>query len=170
MVEKLELDPEKGPIWEQQEGENAKAYRLFSLYRDYGPNRSVPAIFKKYNNTEFKYESHRGLQESYSSPCRWRERAAAYDAYILEEERKENEKLIREFNRERMQEALDLMNKSFAGMTKDIEEGNMQPRENRERYKMAFEMFRTLNNLDKESKIEHSGTVKIVFGDELEDV
>jgi hypothetical protein len=157
------------PVWEQQEGESTRAYMMFLLFRDYGPNRSVPAIFNKYNGIEFNYSTHSGLQE-YSGPMRWYERAKAFDSYILNQEQKENEALIKKFNKERMSEALELLAASFSQMKEDAAEGSLQPRENRERYKMAFEMFRTINNLDKEHKIEHSGEIKIIFGDELEEV
>lgn len=166
---KIELNPEKGPIWEQQEGETAKGYQAFCLYRDFGPTRTVKKVFNKYNGVEFEYNSTDGL-EHFSWPNRWTERAQAYDAHILKEESRENEALIKKFNKERMSEALELMNTAFEQMKKDLEEENLAPREKRERYKLGFEMFRTINNLDKDSKIEHSGTVKIVFGDELEKV
>jgi hypothetical protein len=168
-MDKLELDAEKGPIWEQQEGEPPKAYMLFCLYRDFGPHRTLAKVFAKYNGVEFNYTQPTGLH-MYSAPGRWIERAQAFDAHILEEEGKENERLIKKFNKERMEQALELMDASFEQMLIDIEDPNLPPREKRERYKLGFDMFRTINNLDKDSKIEHSGTVKIVFGDELKDV
>lgn len=164
---KIELDPSIAP-WKQQPGEASKAYHLFTLYRNYGPTRTASTVLNKYRGSEIDINS----LSTYSGRYRWRERAEAYDAYLLEKETKDNEKLIRKFNKKRMKEAINLMDEAYDQMKADVDKNAVQPRENRERYKLGFEMFRAINQLDREDKkkVEHSGSVSIIFGDEVKDV
>ena len=128
----------------------------------------IKKVFKKYNGIEFDV-AHSTFQ-NYSHQFKWTRRAAAYDDYIMQCELKDNEAIIRKFNKKRAKESLKMMDDYFDNMKKDAELGILQPKENRERYKMFYEIFRSVNKLDKDTKVEHSGTVNIVFGDELKDV
>lgn len=161
--------PDIPEVWEQQEGENTKTYSMFCLYRDYGPTRSLRKVYNKYKGIELDCQLNTFI--TYSGTNGWEKRAHAYDSYILAKELEDNEELIRNFNKRRGEEALKLMDQAFEMMKQDIELGQLQPKENRERYKMGFEIFRAINRLDKDNtRVEHSGKVNIVFGDELKDV
>ena len=62
-----------------------------------------------------------------------------------------------------------MMDKYFEWMEKE-DEGILTAREKRERFKLGFEVFNEIFQLDKDKKVEHSGSVTIVFGDEVKDV
>jgi hypothetical protein len=62
------------------------------------------------------------------------------------------------------------MDQAFLDMFSDKDKQERTPRENRERYKMGFEMFRAIFKLDKETRVEQSGTVRVVFTEALKDV
>lgn len=68
---KVEM-PEPEP-WEPQEGESARAYEAFCVYRDLGPKRSIREVCGILD----KSRQHLG---SWSSEFDWVKRAAAWDA------------------------------------------------------------------------------------------
>jgi hypothetical protein len=76
----------------------------------------------------------------------------------------------RKLKKEKAKQALGMMDLAFLDMFSDKDKQERTPRENRERYKLGFDMFRTIFKLDNLARVEQSGTVKIVFGDELKDV
>jgi hypothetical protein len=55
-------------------------------------------------------------------------------------------------------------------MMDNEDELNLSAREKRERYKMAQDTFNDIFQLKKENKTEVTGSVTIVFGDEVKDV
>ncbi len=59
-------------IWERQEGESAKAYDAFTLYRDMGPGRSISKIVQKHTKN-------RATCGKWSVKYNWVQRVAAYD-------------------------------------------------------------------------------------------
>lgn len=63
--------------WEQQEGESNKAFEAFTVYLEMGPERSVRAVGQKLDKS-------RTLIGRWSVTYGWVERAAAWDADILE--------------------------------------------------------------------------------------
>lgn len=106
----------------------------------------------------------------YSTKFNWVERAEAYDRKVLADELKAHEELVRKFYNEKAQQALKIMDQSFLDMFSEKDKQERTPRENRERYKMGFDMFRKIFKLDNDIKVEQSGTVKIIFSNEIKDV
>lgn len=67
--------PEKGwkdPLWERQEGETARAFEAFGIYRDLGPGRSIAKV------GEILGKSDQAL-EPWSATWGWGERSLAWD-------------------------------------------------------------------------------------------
>ena len=60
-------------LWEQQEGETAKAFEAFCVYRDLGPSRSIA-------KTGQSLGKNRVTLEQWSSKYEWVKRATAWDA------------------------------------------------------------------------------------------
>jgi hypothetical protein len=74
--------------WERQRGERVKAFRMFQIYRDLGPERSLAKLAEHGGNLT---PSRRQLQR-WSSKYRWVERCRHYDNFLDAELRKRNEK------------------------------------------------------------------------------
>lgn len=77
-------------IWERQKDESSKAYAAFCVYRDLGPERSLDKALSEAN----KKPTNRRHWSRWMEEYRWYKRAQAYDDYIEEKKRKENEKKI----------------------------------------------------------------------------
>jgi hypothetical protein len=87
--------PERAP-WDPMEGESAKAYAAFELYRRLGPERTVEEAWRQYWT---RPGTRRGHASTFTVPrvmpyfskwavqWRWRERALAWDAEQAEIER-----------------------------------------------------------------------------------
>jgi hypothetical protein len=87
--------PERAP-WDPTEGESAKAYAAFELYRRLGPERTVAEAWRQYCT---RPGTRRGHASTFTVPrvmpyfskwavrWRWRERALAWDAEQAEIER-----------------------------------------------------------------------------------
>jgi hypothetical protein len=151
---------------QQRPRERSKAYALFCKYRDLGPTRSLAKLKK--SDSEMMVSLPQLFR--YSAKFNWVERAEAYDRQALAVELKAHEELVRKFNKEKAEQALEMMDQAFVDMFSDRDKLERTPRENRERYKMGFDIFRAIFKLDKETRVEQSGTVKIVFGDDLKGV
>jgi hypothetical protein len=146
--------------------ESSKAYALFCKYRDLGPTRSLAKLKKSDSDMMVSLPQ----LFRYSTKFNWVERVEAYDRQALADELKAHEELVRKFNKEKARQALDIMDQAFLDMFSDKDKQERTPRENRERYKMGFEMFRAIFKLDKETRVEQSGTVRVVFTEALKDV
>ena len=153
--------------WERLPDESTKAYELFCFYRDFGPTRTYTAVQRKYAGVEFDLQPQ--TLRTYGKKFNWVSRAQAYDDHILNRELADNEKLILKFKKKRAKQAQKMMDKYFEWMEKE-DEGILTAREKRERFKLGFEVFNEIFQLDKDKKVEHSGSVTIVFGDEVKDV
>jgi len=151
---------------QQRPSERSKAYALFCKYRDLGPTRSLAKLKK--SDSEMMVSLPQLFR--YSAKFNWVERAEAYDRQAMAVELKAHEELVRKFNKEKAEQALEMMDQALVDMFSDRDKLERTPRENRERYKMGFDIFRAIFRLDKETREEQSGTVKIVFGDDLKDV
>lgn len=81
--------PERHP-WERQEGETAKAFEAFELFRRLGPDRTVQAAWEQYWNRPGNRRKAGGKQagpahgyfRAWSSRHRWHERAVAWDEEV----------------------------------------------------------------------------------------
>lgn len=78
-------------VWERQPGESSRAYAAFCIYRDLGPERSLEKVRQMLD----KPRTRKWLGE-WSVKYKWVERAQAYDDYIEQKKRKEQEKAILE--------------------------------------------------------------------------
>ena len=67
-------------LWDQQPGESSKAYQAFRLYRDFGPMRSMNAVW---DVERARKQQHAGSTpqtwKRWSSRFSWVERAQAFD-------------------------------------------------------------------------------------------
>ncbi len=80
-------------IWEKMEGESAKAYYAFTVYRDQDPlSRSIREVGRKLDRS-------RQLLGVWSTKWRWVERVAAYDAFLDAIQSEEAEAERREMGR-----------------------------------------------------------------------
>lgn len=153
--------------WLRQPDESTKAYELFCFFRDFGPTRTYAAVQRKYSGVEFDLLP--VTLGNYGKKFNWLSRAQAYDDYILKEELMLNEKLIKKYKTKQIKRAQKILDKYFDMMERE-DESILTSREKRERYEMAQDTFNKIFQLDKEKKVEHSGSVTIVFGDEVKDV
>jgi hypothetical protein len=78
-------------IWERQPHESSKAYAVFCVYRDLGPDRSLEKLRQNLD----KPRSKKWLGD-WSVKYNWVDRAAAYDDYIEGKKREKKEKAILE--------------------------------------------------------------------------
>lgn len=79
-----EPSPTAQPVapWLRREGESAKAYYAFTLYRDMDPKeRSIDAAFAAYTGQEKGKKSAAGHFTRWSAEHDWKARAEAYDAH-----------------------------------------------------------------------------------------
>jgi len=81
----------------------------------------------------------------------------------------QNEKLIKKYKSKQAKRAQKMMDKYFDQMDKE-DATVLSAREKRERFKLAHDVFSDIFQLDKKKDVEHTGTVTIVFGDEVKDV
>ena len=79
-------------IWERQKDESNKAYHIFCIYRNLGPDRSL----EKTREILGKSAGYTRWMQTWSSQYDWVTRAQAYDDYIERKMRKKNEKEILE--------------------------------------------------------------------------
>ncbi len=73
------------PIWERKEGETTKAYAAFCAYRDYGIDRSIQKVVKKYIENSWSMS----LLLRWSAKYNWIQRCVAFDSYMDKERQKE---------------------------------------------------------------------------------
>jgi len=67
--------------WERQDGESAKAFEAFKIYRDMGPERSLSKLEQSFNGTKSKT----WLGE-WSRNNGWVERVEAFDSWLDQQE------------------------------------------------------------------------------------
>lgn len=80
--------------WTRMKNESSRAYHAFCIYRDLGPQRSLEKV-----REELRKEGKRiskTLIFRWSTKYNWVERATAYDDYLDEIKRAEQEKAIKE--------------------------------------------------------------------------
>ena len=164
--EPKETEPNEFP-WDRLPDESTKHYELFCFFRDYGPTRSYTSVQKKYSGVEFDLTP--STLRSYGKKFDWVRRAEAFDDHIMKQELAQNEKLIKKYKAKQIKRAQKQLDKYYAMMDKE-DEAILSAREKRERYKMAQDTFNEIFQLDKKKEVEHSGSVTIVFGDEVKDV
>lgn len=84
--------------WDRLPNERSKAYHLFCMYRDLGPTRTLERLAHVEDSDSKKVATLANLKV-YSRKYDWVARARAYDDYLAEKERIDNEQHILEMNR-----------------------------------------------------------------------
>lgn len=151
-------------IWTRQKGERSKAYSLFCIYRDFGVNRSLDRVHEKYNENDKD-----SISTSYigklSTANNWVERAEAYDDYLEEKTRLDNEKEIEKMNERQAQDAKIIQEKALDDL-KNVypdEEYKASPEGRRTAAARTWEIGARNERLARgmaTDKIEQSGTIK----------
>ena len=95
-------------IWERQKNESSKAYAAFCIYRDLGVERSLEKVAQNRGKPGSK-----SWLNTWSTKYHWVERAQAYDDYLEQEKRKEQEKAILEMVERHTKEAMALQQKAL---------------------------------------------------------
>ena len=109
-------------IWERQKDESNKAYHIFCIYRDMGPNRSL----EKTREILGKSAGYTRWMHTWSSKYDWVTRAQAYDDYIEKKKRKENEKKILDMSDRHARLAVVLQQK-IAQRLQEIDPSELSP-------------------------------------------
>lgn len=143
--------PHEPELWARQNSERSKAFSLFCMYRDMGPERSLDKLRKSMGEATV---SQRNL-ELYSARYNWVKRAQAYDDYLQKKTLKAFETRILRFKDQRSKEALEIADKAFENMKADT----IGSKESRKRWELGVDKFMQILGLDKQ-KIELSGEVK----------
>jgi hypothetical protein len=97
--------------WDRQEGETAKAFEAFQIYRDIGPERSQRKVCQKLSKNT------RTIAD-WSSKNNWVERCEKYDVYIDSETQKQKRKDILAMRERHAQTGMDLLAKAAKALQK----------------------------------------------------
>lgn len=136
-------------LWEQQKGERAKAYLLFSIYRDLGPLRTLAKALDKYMS-DYNSSLSMGQMNLYSSKYNWVERSHAYDQHCDEVARLEREEAIKEMEHRHADSSARIQ----AMAMKVLEHPDLQNIDNMEASKLAWIMMTTANTIEKAGGFE----------------
>lgn len=109
--------------WERQPGETSKAFGAFCIYRDIGPQRSMPQVLE-IGNLSCKLNN----LETWCTRYSWVARAAAYDDYLDSIKRKEKEKQIVEMSERHAKLAVAFQAK-IAERLKNLEIAELSPKD-----------------------------------------
>lgn len=94
-------------LWEKQDYDTKKSYDLFCGYRDMGVLRSL----EKFRIMLGKPKRYKQALDKNSAKYHWYERVSAYDRYIEEQARKENEEEIKEMKKRHILQSRLMQNK-----------------------------------------------------------
>lgn len=95
------MTAEEAKPWERQDGESAKAFEAFRVYRDLGPNRSIGKAL----NASKGSGASKDMFKTWSARWKWVNRAAQWDSYLDEQRRKETENEITKMNKRHAEQA-----------------------------------------------------------------
>ncbi len=110
-------------IWERLPDESSKAYQAFCEYRDMGADRSIRKLAQARGKpTSTKWLCH------WSAKHNWVERARAYDDYLEQEKRKEQEKAILDMVERHTKEAMALQQKAIERL-RALDPSELSPRD-----------------------------------------
>jgi hypothetical protein len=150
--------------WLRQKGERSKAFKLFCIYRDLGPTRSLDQVHQKFNADSKNSISHRQIA-SYSTQNDWVERAEAYDDFVDEMQVEKNLQAIVEMNRRQAEDAVQIQKQAlddFNNAEEDLRSmASLESRKNAavRTWKVGVDTERLARGMATE-KVEQSGTVK----------
>lgn len=86
------------PIWERLASDTDKSFEAFCIYRDMGSNRSLDKAYAKYKGVSIEQQKSNGKRAdgtftNWASDHNWVERAVAYDDYMRDKLREQNESM-----------------------------------------------------------------------------
>lgn len=149
-------------LWEKQEFETSKRYKLFCIYRDLGITRSLNKVCDELGRNR-KY---RRALEMYSSKDRWVMRCEAYDLYLEEQARKQNEQEIKEMKKRHIQQSL-LMQKNVISKIQEVQVSDLSLADCVRMFDVAVKIERLSRDCDT-SKLEVNNKVVIDTKEVLE--
>jgi hypothetical protein len=103
--------------WDRLPNERSKAYYLFCMYRDLGPTRTLERL-ARVEDSDLNRVATRANLKVYSRKYQWVSRARAYDDYLAEKERVDNEQLILEMNRRQAEDGRFFQHIAVKGLKK----------------------------------------------------
>ena len=143
--------PSEAELWARQSSERSKAFDLFCMYRDMGPERSLEKLRQKAD----KKPSYLRYLGRLSANHNWVQRTRAYDDYLQKKALQTFENRILKFKDQRSKEALEIADRAFENM----QTGEIGSKEARKRWELGVDKFMQILGLDKQ-KLELSGEVK----------
>lgn len=109
-------------LWERQQNESSKAYSVFCVYRDLGPERSQEKTIEKLPKKRVIK-----TVANWASKFNWVARCQAYDDYLERKKREEREKAILDMVERHTKEATALQQKGLEMLrTLIVEDGKWQ--------------------------------------------
>jgi len=111
-----------GELWERLSNETTKAYAAFCIYRDLGSERSIDKVLAATG------KRNRSSLIKWSSRYNWVERVQAYDQYLEELKRKEQEQAIIEMSRRHAELAVR-MQELIKARLEEIDVNALSPRD-----------------------------------------
>ncbi len=107
--------------WERQQGESAQAFEAFSVYLEFGPNRSIREVGRKLDKS-------RQQIGKWSSRWRWQDRIRAYDNELLRQKFEAEKKVAREMRERQINLAVLLQKKAFDAL-RALDTSELTPQE-----------------------------------------
>ena len=115
--------------WERLKGETSLAFAAFSVFRDFGPERSVRKAVDSIEKEEGVRAKRYNVWRNWSYQYRWKERAAEFDKYIEKLKQAELRKTIEaqgEQHRKVTGKMLDVVSKKLDTMNpEELSQGNV---------------------------------------------
>ena len=107
--------------WERMEGESAKAFEAFRIYRDMGPERNLRAVAQQCNKSV-------SLLGRWSGANQWVERARAYDNELERAAHQEAVKSVREMRKRQLGIVAQMQHKAMSALQK-MDTKSMKPKD-----------------------------------------
>jgi hypothetical protein len=146
-------------VWEKQDYETPKQYHYFSIYRDLGINRSLRKVLDKLPPKQRRNSTISNLGV-YSGKNKWKQRVEAYDLYLDNIRRKENEQAILEMNKRHIEESLSLQD-VIKNKLKQLSTDEIKTRDLADLLELAVRIERDARGVSKQSNNEVNTTVTV---------
>lgn len=104
-----EITEEPQP-WARQTGERDRQFQLFTLYRDFGPARSIEKVVQKCKESEEIKEVSLSYVTKLSAKFGWVDRASEWDDYLDGVARSEQELAVKEMVKRQAENAQTIQN------------------------------------------------------------
>ena len=107
----MSVAEERERQWERQNGESAKAFEAFTIYRDMGKDRTISATARQLGKN-------RTLIDRWKERWNWKERVRAYDNDLDQAAHEEALKNVREMQRRQIGIAIKIQQKAMEALNK----------------------------------------------------